>query len=203
MRTDGHTDLHQKLRLVQRGLVRSEEELPDADGAPASGALGDEGRPQCREGRGQVLRRIGLAQRTAHGAAVAYERIGDDPLRVPQDGEVFADDRRGEQFRVADHRSDGQVVPVHPDQRQLAEAVDVDEGFGLGQPQFHHRQQAVSARHHPCLGAVPCEQLDRLLEAGGPLVLECSRNLHRALLDRSCPLLQRCCALPTGRAMDI
>ncbi len=60
-----------------------------------------------------------------------------------------------------------------------------------------------SARHYPGLGAVPCEQLDRLLEAGGPLVLECSRNLHRALLGRCA----RCCIdaalFHTGPAMGV
>ena len=78
------------------------------------GPWATQGRPQRRERRGQVLRRIGLAQRAAHGAAVAYERIGDDPFRVPQDREVLADDRRREQFRVAGHRSDGQLVARPP-----------------------------------------------------------------------------------------
>ena len=49
---------------------------------------------------------------------------------------------------------------------------------GLGQPELHHRQQAVPAGDDAGLLAVPLEQFERVLDAGRPRVLEWCRYLH-------------------------
>ena len=59
------------------------------------------------------------------------------------------------------------------DAGQPAEPVDVDQRLRLGQPQLHHRDQAVAAREHPGLRAEPGQQLQGVLHAGRP-----SRTRH-------------------------
>ena len=48
---------------------------------------------------------------------------------------------------MAGQGADAQLVAVELDEGQLGQAVDVDQQLGLGQPQLHHRDQAVPARH--------------------------------------------------------
>ena len=50
--------------------------------------------------------------------------------------------------------------------------------LGPGEPQLHHRQQAVAAGHEPGLRAVALEQRQRVVDAGGALVLEWRGCLH-------------------------
>ena len=59
--------------------------------------------------RGEVLRRVGLAQGPADRAAVADDGVGDDPFRVVDDREEPADDVGGEQPRVPGQRADPQL----------------------------------------------------------------------------------------------
>ena len=61
---------------------------------------------------------------------------------------------------------------------ELGEVVDVDQVLGVGEPQLHHRQQAVAAGDDPRLGAEPLERRDRALDAGRALVLEWRRGLQ-------------------------
>ena len=64
------------------------------------------------------------------------------------------------------------------------EVVDVDERLGPGEAQLHHRQQAVPAGDEPGLGAVLLEQRERVVDAGGPFVLERRWYLHGVPLWR-------------------
>ncbi len=116
----------------------------------------------------EVLGRVGLAQGAADGAAVAHQRVGDDGLGVGDDGEVLAQERRGEQVPVAGQGADVDGVALAADVAELAQVVDVDQVLGRGQAQLHHRQQAVTARHHPRLAAELREQPQRLVDAGSP-----------------------------------
>ena len=52
------------------------------------------------------------------------------------------------------------------------------EVLEVGQPQLHHRQQAVAAGDEPRPVAEPVEQADGVVDAGGAFVLERCRNLH-------------------------
>ena len=58
------------------------------------------------------------------------------------------------------------------------QVVDVDEVLQVGEPQLHHRDQAVAAGDQPRLVAEPVEEGDRVVDAGGSLVLERRGNLH-------------------------
>ena len=83
-----------------------------------------------------------------------------------------------EQLGVAGERTDSDLAVLLTDVRELAELVDVDQVLGVGQAQFHHRQQAVPAGDDPCLRSEPSERLDYAVDARPALVLEWSRGLH-------------------------
>src|ERR671930_2361408 len=50
--------------------------------------------------------------------------------------------------------------------------------LGRGESQLHHRQQAVAAGDDACVRPEPGETGERVVDAGRPLVLERSRDLH-------------------------
>ena len=88
---------------------------------------------------------------------------------------------------MARHRADLDHPLVLADVGEVGEVVDVDQVRGLGEPQLHHRQQAVAAGDDPRLRAEPLERRDRALDAGRTFVLEWRGGLHGA------PLLRQDC----------
>jgi len=94
---------------------------------------------------------------------------------------MLAGVRRIQQLRVPGQRPYLQLAVGHPDIGQLAEPVDVDQGFRLGQAQLHHGDEAVPAGQDPRFGAIPGEQGQGMRNAGRLLVLDLRRNLHAAL----------------------
>jgi hypothetical protein len=90
------------------------------------------------------------------------------------------------------HGADRDGIALDPDVVEVSQVVDIDEALGPGQPQLHHRQQAVAAGDEPGLGAVTIEQRQRVLDARGPLVLERRGCLHVV------PLCCRFAAVPRG-----
>ena len=149
-------DLGQQLAAADDGLVGAAVEFADRDGALAVGRSDHRGRTGRGERRGQVLGRVGLAQRPADGTPQAHDGVGDHALGVVEDREVPARYIRVEQVRVTGQGADAQLVAVERDEGQLGQAVDVDQQLGLGQPQLHHRDQAVPARHDT--GLRPAQQ---------------------------------------------
>jgi len=80
---------------------------------------------------------------------------------VPRHG---ADPHQG---RIGDHvpQLEGQVV-------------DVDEVFGVGDAQLHHRQQAVAAGNDARPLPQPIQQSDGVVDTGRAFVLKGSGHLH-------------------------
>ena len=60
-----------------------------------------------------------------------------------------------QQVDVAGQRADPDLAALLADVGELGEVVDVDQVLGAGEPQLHHRQQAVAAGDDPRLGAEP------------------------------------------------
>ena len=73
--------------------------------SPAS-AADDAAGVERRADRGQVLGRVGLAQRAAERAAVAHDRVGDHPLGVAEDRERGGQLGGLQQLAVPGHRAD-------------------------------------------------------------------------------------------------
>jgi hypothetical protein len=94
------------------------------------------------------------------------------------DREQPPDDVGREQRRVPGERADPQDVRLLGDVPQLGDVVDVDQPLGPGEPQLHHRQQAVPAGDDAGLGTVAFEQFEHVGDAGGADVVERSRYLH-------------------------
>ena len=67
-------------------------------------------------------------------------------------------------------RADAQLAAGLLDVGELGQAVDVDEHAGLGQPQLHHRDEAVAAGQDTVVR--PAQQRQRMLDAGRALVLD-------------------------------
>ena len=107
-----HADLGQQLARADDGLVRAEVELAHRDLAVAVPAADDRGRAHRGEHRGQVLGRVGLAQRPADGAPQADDRVRHDPFGVMEDREVLARCGGVEQVRVPGQRADAELAAV-------------------------------------------------------------------------------------------
>ena len=103
------------------------------------------------------------------------------------DREVPGEQLRAEQVHVAGERADADLAVLLADVGELREVVDVDQVLGAGEPQLHHRQQAVAAGDDPRLGAEPLERRDGALDARRTLVLEWRGGLQRggSFLSRS------------------
>src|SRR5262245_40583544 len=52
--------------------------------------------------------------------------------------------------------------------------LEINEMFGRGQPQLHHRNKAVASRQHPGFVTKTGQQLDRCGDAVGPMVFKWS-----------------------------
>jgi hypothetical protein len=102
---DGEADLGEQFVLLAGGLVGPTVEVVDVD-RPLARTRGDEhpGAEDVADG-GEVLGRIGLPEGAADRAAVTDDGIGDDPLRVVDDGKQPADDLGGQQVRVPGERA--------------------------------------------------------------------------------------------------
>jgi len=120
----------------------------------------------------RFLGRVGLAQRAADRAAVADDRIGDHLLGVAEQGEVRGQQLGREQLDVPGECADPDLVALLAYEVQLREVVDVDQVLGAGQPQLHHRQQAVPAGDDSRVGAEPPKGCNGALDAGRSLVLK-------------------------------
>ena len=169
-------------------------ELRHPDG-PFPGGAGDDdlGAEDVADG-GEVLGRVGLAERAADRAAVADDRVGDHLLGVVDHREQPPDDVGVEQRRVPGERTDAQDVGVLGDVPQLGDVVDVDEPLGPREPELHHRQQAVPTGDDAGLGPVAFEQLQRVADAGGADVVERSRYLHGGTPFPRTPTLEPWCS---------
>ena len=81
-------------------------------------------------------------------------------------------------------QADPHLVALLADVPELAgERVDVHEVLRRREPQLHHRQERVPAGQQSGVGPKPRQQVERVLDAGGALVLERSRDLHVSPLD--------------------
>ena len=78
------------------------------------------------------------------------------------------------------HRADHDAVAVAADALQPGDAVQIDQMFGGGEPELHHRDQAVAAGERAGFVAQCREQFDRIGHGRRPVIAERARN-HRLL----------------------
>src|SRR6476660_1738128 len=75
-------------------------------------------------------------------------------------------------------RPDHELVTVLADEGELVEVVDVDEELGRGEPELHHRQQAVAAGDDARAAAYAAKRRNRPVQARRSLVLKPAGRLH-------------------------
>ena len=124
-------------------------EFAHRDDALAAWPADDRLRAQDVADGGQVLGRIGLAEGASDGSSVANDGISDHPLGVGDYREEPGYLVGFQERRMAGHRADTQLIPVAENEVEFEQVVDVDEPFGPGKPELHHRQQAVPASDDP------------------------------------------------------
>ena len=105
-----------------------------------------------------IVGRIGVGQVAADGGHVAHQRIGDDHGRLVDDGVLLANQIGGVEVRLAGERADGQRTVRLANVREVGEAVDVDQMLRRRHPQFHQRDQALTAGQDLGVRAVPLEK---------------------------------------------
>ena len=158
---DREADLDEHLGRLHGGHVRADVELLHPDDALAAARTAQNGLALERhDDAGEVLGGVGLAQRAAHRAAVADDRVGEHGLGLRKMcGNVRVEQIGLEHVHVARQRADADLVALLADVVQLRlERVDVDHVTGIGEAQLHHRDEAVAARPG-------CERCRRALQA--------------------------------------
>ena len=137
----------------------------------------DRGLERGADGR-EVLGGVGLREGAADRAAVADHGVGDHVLGVGEERIPLGQQLGLEELAVARHRSDPDLAVLLVYVGEALDLVDVDQVLGVGEPQLHHRQQAVAAGDEHRLVPQLIQQTDRVVDAGGALVLEWAGHLH-------------------------
>ena len=149
-------------------ITRSPRRAPD-----------DELRVHRRAHGGQVLGRIGLAERAADRAAVADHGVGDHALGVGEDREQLVQERRFEEIAMTGHRPDPDLAVVRAHIPQLPrQRIDVYHVLRGGEPELHHREQAVPTGQQPGVRTELLQQRESVFDA------------RRALITKRCWDLQ-------------
>jgi hypothetical protein len=176
---EGDADLDQHLTLLERALVGPLVELIHVEHTLARRAADHRPCPDGGADRRQVLGGIGMAECASDGPAVAHDRVGDHPFRVGEDLKAPRQELGLEQLAVPRHRADPRLAVGLADVPELTgEPVDVHQVLRRRQPQLHHRQQRVAAGEDARLRAEAAEQLQGVLDARCPLILERCWDLH-------------------------
>ena len=174
--------LGQDLLGLQGGGEQAGEETggvyPAVAAGPAQAEAGAEGHGERR----QLGRRIGVGQTAAEGPPVADLRMGDEGDRLVEQRRRRGHQRVPLQAALARQGADPQgAVRVPPEEVELRHAVDVDQERRLGQPEIHHRDEALPAGQDLGVAAVPGEQVQRGIQRGRSLIVERS-GLHADVL---------------------
>ena len=162
------------------------EARPSAPRACRTSPGSTQTRVERRADRGEVLGRVGLAQRAAQGAAVAHRRVGDHALGVAEDREQVAEQLRLEELAVAGHRPDPDDVAVLPRCSSSASCRSLmsTRYSGVASRSFIIGSRLWPAGDDPRLLPEPLEQPDGVLDAGGPRVLDRRGHLHAVIVGR-------------------
>ncbi len=177
----GHADFDENLVLADRGRHQPLEPVVDLHGATALGALADHLGPE-RDHRRRIVRGgIGVGDRAADRPAVANGWIPDQRGDFGKDGELRFHQSGRLDIPVGGHGADCEHVAVLLDSREPGNLAQIDQVLGLGQPQLHHRDQAVAAREQLGVVLVLAEKLQRFLDGARRVIVE-RGWIHVALL---------------------
>jgi hypothetical protein len=129
---------------------------------------------------GKIAGWIGVYTSPANGSSMPDLRVGHLLDASGDQRCVLGDQRITHDFEVWRHRPDDDRVTVVADALERIDLGQVDQQLGRCEPELHHRQQALPTSNDLGIIAALGEQLQRLIDAGGRLVVE-SRG------DHACP----------------
>ena len=165
-----HTD--DELPLLDSGLERAAKEVPRANAARAATAPQLDFTVERRHGCRQLGDRIGVREAPAEGAAVSNRDMANLRGSLGEQRASLRDERVALHAAVADERSDRQPRVRFLHIGEAADPVHVHENGRLHQPQVEERPQALASCERLGVTAEAREQLERLLEALGSVVVE-------------------------------
>ena len=129
--------------------------------------------------RRQVLGRVGLAERAAERATVADDRVGDHPLGVAEDREEPRRARRTPAVAWRVSRADAHARRRRRGcNRARVRSLMSIRYSGLASRSFIIGRRLCPPATMPRLAAQSLQQRDRVVDAGGPFVLERGWYLH-------------------------
>ena len=170
---NAHTD--DELPLLDCRLERGAKEVPCAKTAGAANASQLHLPIQCRHGCRQLGGRIGVRKASAEGAAVSNRHVADLRGRLGDQRTCLRDERVALHAAVADERSDRQPRVRFLHLGEAVDPVEVHENARPGKPEVQKRPQALTPRERLGVTAEAREQLERLLEGLGSLIVESVR----------------------------
>ena len=138
-------DLGNDLVLGERRLKRSFEVLRRFDVAAALRPDRPDGRIESQRGRGLVGSRVGVREAAADRAACADLQVAYSARRLGEGRELRAHRRVMRDVAVRRERSDrDDAVVLGADLAEGGDATQIDERFGLREPELHEWQEAVA-----------------------------------------------------------
>src|SRR3569833_4207373 len=125
------------------GVIEAVEEMLRGYQPFAARNLQHEGRVDGAHHRRMIDAGIAVSDVAAEGAAIAYLRIGYLFGGFGQQRTFLLQQRRGDQLVLSGHRTDVKGAALFAYTLELFDAIEIDEVFGMGEAQLHHRQQTV------------------------------------------------------------
>ena len=164
----------QDLARLQRGEIGALVELARRD-APLAALAGDliGGAEAQHDGR-HVVAGIAVGDIAAERADIAHLRVGDHQRGLAQDRDLRGQQIGADQLVLRGHGADDDVAAVGADAFEVGDARKVDQMVGRGEPQLHHRDQAVAAGERARVLAEIGEQGDGFVDGFRAVVGECA-----------------------------
>jgi hypothetical protein len=127
---DGDANLRHDLIRMQSGRERAFEKPRRREDALATRRLDDEFRADREHHRAPVAGGIRVTDRTAHGAHVANERVGDERRRVEQHVKRAAQLRRALDIAMSGPGSDAHMPVFSADSLESVDLADINDDYG-------------------------------------------------------------------------
>src|SRR5215475_5120610 len=121
------------------------------------------------------------------GSFVSDLHVADQARRIGESGEMLSDDIGSFDLVMRRQRSDADSSVFLFYIRELGYAADIDQEFGSGKPQLHHRDQAVPARQNLRAAGMFLQEAEGFAQRGRDDVFEWLGN-HDADFLSGCGL---------------